>query len=297
MKKKLLASIAILALGTMVFTGCGSKKVEEASTATAETNQPISAQETKKEGVKISIVGSTTVAEPMEKLVAKYKEMGNTDNLEVQGNGSSAGIKAAMEGTADIGMSSRELKEEEKASGIEETVIAYDGIAVVVHPSNGVEDLTKAQIKDIFEGKITNWSEVGGIDKDIVVVTREAGSGTRGAFEEILKLLDENKASTITEVALVAEGTGTVMKTVATKEASIGFVSEGFLDDTVKALKVDGTPCTVENVKGGTYAISRPLILVNKSDVKPEAKAVIDFILGKEGQSIMAEKYIPVKND
>ncbi len=282
MKKRLFSCITVLALGTMVFAGCTSQD----TTQTAES---------KKGSVKVSIVGSTTVAEPMEQLAAKYKELGSTDNVEIQGVGSSAGIKAAIDGTADIGMSSRELKEEEKA-GIVETVIAYDGIAVVVHPSNGVADLTKSQVKDIFEGVITNWKEVGGIDQDIVVVVREAGSGTRGAFEEILKLIDENKASTVVETAVVAEGTGAVMASVATKEAAIGFVSEGFLDETVKAVSVDGAAPTVENIKTSKYTISRPLILITKADIKAEAQAVIDFVLGDAGQKIMAEKYIPVKN-
>lgn len=301
MKKRLLSCMTILALGTMMFTGCGGS----ASTSgdAQASNQQVAAEksseapkEEKKSSVKISIIGSTTIVEPMEKLVATYKELGNTDNIEVQGNGSSAGIKAAIDGTADIGMASRELSEEEKASGLVETVIAYDGIAVIVNPSNGVSNLTKAQVKDIFEGTITNWSEVGGVDKDIIVVTREAGSGTRGAFEEILKLLDENKASTITNTALVSEGTGAVMATVASKEASIGFVSLGYIDDTVKALSVDGVEPTVETVKANEYTISRPLLLVSKPTIKKESQAVIDFIIGDEGQEIMAEKYISVKN-
>ena len=302
MKKRLISCIAALALGTMVFAGCASNSAPapaaETPAAGAEAPKAEEAKpaETSKDGVKISIVGSTTVAEPMEKLAEKYKELGGIHNLEIQGVGSSAGVQAAIDGTADIGMSSRELKAEEQATGIVETVIAYDGIAAVVHPSNGVADLTKAQIKDIFEGTITNWKEVGGADQEIVVVTREAGSGTRGAFEEMLKLIDENKASTIVETAVVAEGTGAVMASVASKEASIGFVSEGYLNDTVKPLKVDGVECTVDNVKAGSYTISRPLILITQPDVKAEAQTVIDFILGDEGQKIMAEKYIPVKN-
>ncbi len=301
MKKRLLSCITALVLGTMILGGCTAKDspssaVQSGEAQVAEDKKEESkSEETKKGGVKVSIVGSTTVAEPMEKLAEKYKELGNTDNLEIQGVGSSAGIKAAIDGSADIGMSSRELKDEEK-EGVVETVIAYDGIAVVVHPSNGISDLTKAQVKDIFEGKITNWKEVGGIDKDIVVVTREAGSGTRGAFEEILKLLDENKASTIVETAVVGEGTGAIMAAVASKEASIGYVSEGYLNDTVKPLSIDGVKPEVEAIKAGQYTISRPLILITKSDLKPEAQAVIDFILGDEGQKIMAEKYIPVKN-
>lgn len=300
MKKKFMAALAMLALATSMFTGCGAStqtvsektpEVSQEATGGAENNNIV---ETKK-GTKISIVGSTTIAEPMEKLVAAYKEAGSTDDIEVQGNGSSAGIKAAIDGTADIGMASRELSEEEKASGLNETVIAYDGIAVVVNPTNTVTALTQDQVKDIFEGKITNWKDVGGNDQDIIVVTREAGSGTRGAFEEIVGLLDDSKASTIADTALVSEGTGAVMATVASKEASIGFISLGYMDDTVKALDIDGVTPTTESVKAGDYKISRPLLLVAQPTIKPEAQAVIDFITGNDGQEIMSEKYISIK--
>ncbi len=281
MKKKFLTCIMALTLGTMMFTGCASK-AEGAAGAEAK-------------GVKITIVGSTTVAEPMEELVALYKEEGCPDNIEVQGNGSSAGIKAGIDKTADIGMASRELSDEEKSAGLTETIIAHDGIAVVVNPKNTVSDLTTEQIKDIFEGKITNWSEVGGADQAIVVIAREAGSGTRGAFEEIVGLIGEDKGSTIVQTALVSEGTGAVMGSVATKDASIGFVSEGYLDDTVKAVSIGGVECKVENVKDKTYPIARPLILVTQPDVKQEAQNVIDFILSDKGQEVISEKYITVK--
>lgn len=298
MKKRFLACFAALTLGSMMFAGCSANTGNENKTNEASTAPAASAEantDTARKGIKISIVGSTTIAEPMEKLIEAYKAAGSLDNIEVQGNGSSAGIKAAIDGTADIGMASRELSEEEKGAGLVETVIAYDGIAVVVNPNNGVSGLTKEQVKDIFEGKITNWSEVGGVDQNIIVVTREAGSGTRGAFEEILKLLDENKASTIVETALVSEGTGAVMATVATKDAAIGFVSEGYLDDTVKPLAIDGVECTVENVKAGSYTISRPLILVAQPNVKAEAQEAIDFIVSDAGQEIISEKYISIK--
>ena len=303
MKRRLVACFAALTLGTMMFAGCASNTASEnegnepnaTSVASSQTKSDTGTADQTRKGIKISIVGSTTITEPMEKLVEAYKKSGCPDKIEVQGNGSSAGIKATIDGTADIGMASRELSEEEKGAGLVETVIAYDGIAVIVNPKNGITGLTKVQIKDIFEGKITNWSEVGGIDQDIIVVTREAGSGTRSAFEEILKLLDENKASTIVGTALVSEGTGAVMATVATKEASIGFVSEGYLDDSIKSLAIDGVECTVDNVKSGSYIISRPLILVTKPDVKTQAQQIIDYIVGDEGQKIMSEKYISIK--
>ncbi len=284
MKRKFMAVVAVLALGSCMFVGCGS------SSASSE-----GVNGTTQGATKISIVGSTTIAEPMEKLVAAYKEAGSTDDIEVQGNGSSAGIKAAIDGTADIGMASRELSEEEKGSGLIETVIAYDGIAVVVNPANSVTGLSQEQVKEIFEGKITNWKEVGGSDQDIIVVTREAGSGTRSAFEEIIGLLDDTKASTILDTALVSEGTGAVMATVASKEAAIGFISLGYMDKTVKGVDIDGVTPTTETVKAGEYKISRPLLLVTQPSIKPEAQALIDFIKGDKGQEIISEKYISIK--
>lgn len=275
MKKKLLAGIVMLAVGAMTITGCGGTGSDSG-------------------GSKVSIVGSTTIAEPIENLVSKYKENGGTLKIEVQGNGSSAGIKAAADGTADIGMASRELSSEEKGLNLKETVIAYDGIAVVVNPTNSVTDLSKEQIKGIFEGTIKNWSEVGGSDQNIVIVTREAGSGTRSAFEEIVGLLDENKGSTIANTALVSEGTGSIMATVASKEAAVGFISLGYMNDTVKSVSVDGVAPNVEDVRNGSYAISRPLLLVTAENAKAETGEVLDFVLSPDGQAVIGEKYIPV---
>lgn len=274
MKKRVFSYLVALTLGIATLTGCAGSSTTK--------------------GTKISIVGSTTVAEPMEKLIEEYKQVDTNSNIEVQGNGSSAGIKAAISGTADIGMSSRGLSEDEKKAGLTETTIAYDGITIVVHPTNGVTNLTLQQVKDIYEGKIKNWSEVGGNDSLIIVVTREAGAGTRGAFEEIVGLIDENKGSTIVDTALVAEGTGSVMATVASKEGAIGFGSLGYLNDTVKPVAIDGITPSAETVKSGEYMIARPLILVTSAEIKQEAQEVVDFILGEAGQKVLAEKYIPI---
>lgn len=273
MKKKLLLCIAGVMIGTMALTGCGSSSSK---------------------GPKVSIVGSTTVSEPMEQLAEKYKETVPDANIEVQGNGSSAGIKAVADGTADMGMSSRELSEEEKGLGLTETVIAHDAIAVVVNTTNEVMNLTKEQIKDIYEGKITNWSQVGGKDENIIVVTREAGSGTRGAFEELLGLLTTDKASTIIDRALVSEGTGSIMATVASKENAIGYISLGYRNETVKLVEVDGVMPSAETVLANEYMISRPLLLLTSNNTSDEAKALLDYIVGAEGQSVIAEKYIPI---
>ena len=269
MKKKLLLGLVTLTLGAMSLTGCGST------------------------GEKVSVAGSTTVAEPMEKLAGAYKTVNPEVEVEVQGNGSSAGIKSVSDGIADIGMSSRELSESEKQLGLTETVIAHDGIAVVVNPANGVQDLTLEQLRGIYEGTITNWSELGGIDQDIIVVTREAGSGTRSAFEEIVGLLNEDKASTITDTALVSEGTGSIMATVASKEAAIGYISLGYMDDTVKGVAIDGVVPSAETIKDGTYKVSRPLIVLTK-DANENTQDFVDYIVSEEGQELMSEKYISV---
>ena len=286
MKNKLFRLLGVAVLGMAMLTGCAG---EDAGTNPAQTNG---------ENSKIVAVGSTTVAVPMEELANKYKEINPNVVVEVQGVGSSAGVKAATEGTADIGMSSREIKEEEKRDDLEVITIAYDGIAVVINPANGVTDLTAQNVKDIFEGTVTNWSEVGGVDQDIIVVTREDGSGTRGAFEELLGLqkeIGDKKVSSISQGALVAEGNGTIKATVASKEGAIGFVSLGFVDETVKAISIDGVVPTSETVKGGEYSISRPLLIVTNKEGTEETKQFVDFILGDEGQEIVSEKYISVK--
>ncbi|MGL6173347.1 MAG: phosphate ABC transporter substrate-binding protein [Cellulosilyticaceae bacterium] len=282
MKKKLLASVSVLLLGTMIFTGCGSSAT--AAGTDAKTG-------------KIQAVGSTTVAVPMEELAAKYKEQKTDVVIEVQGVGSSAGVKAAHEKTADIGMVSREVKDSEKEYGLTETVIAYDGIAVVVNPANGVADLTAEQVKGIFEGTITNWSEIGGADEAIIIVTREDGSGTRSAFEEILGLqkdLDGKKISSIAQTALVAEGNGTIKATVASKPGAIGYVSLGYIDETVSAIQVDGVTPTPETVKSGEYSVSRPLLILTQPEAPAHVKEYVDFILSDAGQEVVSEKYIPV---
>ena len=276
MKNKLIVSLSAILLGGVILTGCGSQVAG---------------------ATKITAVGSTTVQVPMETLADTYKEKNENVVIEVQGVGSSAGVKAAHEKTADIGMVSRSLKDSEKEYGLTETTIAFDGIAVMVHPSNGVTNLTQEQVKGIFEGTITNWSEVGGEDKDIIVVTREDGSGTRAAFEEIVGLKekrDDKEVSTITASALVTDGNGTIKATVASKDGAIGYISLGFVDDTVQAIAVDGVTPSVTAIQDGSYAISRPLLILTQPDMSTDVKAFVDFILSDEGQDVVSEKYIPV---
>lgn len=295
MKNKFFKILGIATLGIVMLTGCGSAASNGAGTA--DNNTQVSDTQKGSTG-KVVAVGSTTVAVPMEGLAEKYKEVTPEVVVEVQGVGSSAGVKAVADGTADIGMVSRELKENEQNDDFVITTMAYDGIAVVVNPANGVTDLTAAQVKDIFEGTVTNWSQVGGKDQPVIVVSREDGSGTRSAFEELLKLekeIDGKKVSSMSQGALIAEGNGTMKATVASKEGAIGFVSLGFIDDTVKPVSIDGVQPTVESVKDGSYSISRPLLLITHKDANSQVTTFVDYILSDAGQEIVSEKYIPVK--
>jgi phosphate transport system substrate-binding protein len=224
-------------------------------------------------------------------LAESFKAMHPKVNIVVQGGGSSVGVKSAAEGTVDIGAASRELTADEKGMGIVDTVIAKDGIAIVVHPSQTVKGLTKAQVRDIFSGKITNWSAIGGASKSIHVVSREEGSGTRAAFEEMVM----GKDALITKEAVLQPSNGAVRTTVAGDPDSIGFLSFGYLDSSVKALDIDGKAATIENAKSGAYPIVRPLLYLTKGQPSGLAKAYIDFVLSPEGQKIVSKDYLSVK--
>lgn len=245
---------------------------------------------------KLSIQGSTSVMPLMEKLVAAFPAEGI--ECEVQGTGSGAGIKAAMDGTAQIGMSSRELKEDELAE-LTPVVIAMDGIAVAVNPGNPVKGLTQDQAAQVFKGEITNWNELGGDDAPIVLISREAGSGTRSAFEELLKLTSEKDGKTISLVDLaypiIATGNGEVKQNVATKKNAIGYLSLGSVDETLRALAIDDVTPSVETVKDGTYKVARPFILATKGQPTEEAQQMLDFVMSADGQQIVADNgYIKV---
>lgn len=239
----------------------------------------------------ISISGSTSVGPLAEKLAEKYKEKNNV-NIEINQIGSSAGITNAVNGVSEIGMSSRDLKEEEKAS-LQETVIAYDGIVVVTHPSNHVKNLTIAQVKDIFTGKITNWKEVGGDDMEIVVVSREDGSGSRDAFQEIVGY----SSGELVRNSIIASGNGNIKTTVATNKHAVGFISFEYIDESINTVNINGVEATAENVLRQKYSLSRPFLFVHKEEnLTDEGKKFIHFILSSEGQKIVRETgAIPVK--
>ena len=194
----------------------------------------------------ITISGSTSVGPLAEKLAMKYEEQ-NDVKIEVNQIGSSAGITNAINGVSQIGMSSRDLKQEEKDSNLQELIIAYDGIVVVAHPSNPVKDLTMEQVKQIFTGEITNWKEVGGKDMEIVVVSREDGSGSRDAFQEIVGY----ESGQLIKNAIVASGNGNIKTTVAMNKHAIGFISFEYIDESISPMAINGVAAKAENVLAG----------------------------------------------
>lgn len=233
----------------------------------------------------VALNGSTS----MEKLVNGLKEaiVETYPNLQLepQFTGSSAGIEAVTNGTADIGDVSRALTDEEKAGGLVENIVALDGIAVVTDTANTATNLTTQQLKDIYTGKITNWSEVGGADQNIVVIGRESGSGTRDAFEEILDIADQ------CQLAQTLNETGAVAAAVQSTPGAIGYISLDALNDKVKALQLDGVAPSEETVKDGSYTLQRPFVMATKGEISEQSaqvQAVFEFINSDAGQEVIS---------
>ena len=254
-----------------------------ATTAHAATDAPeTSAAPTVLSGT-VSTDGSTSMEKVIGALSEAFMEANSKVTVTYNPTGSGTGIQAVQEGRCDIGLSSRALKDEEKASGLQETVLAYDGIAMIVNPANPVEDLTLEQIADIYTGKITNWSELGGSDSEIVLIGREAGSGTRSGFEEIVEVKD------LCQYRQELSSTGDVIATVAQNPGAIGYASLASVKDTVKAVKVGGVTPSEETVKDGTYAIQRPFVLVTKEGVtlSETAQAFFNYAVSKDANAVV----------
>ena len=256
-----------------------------AESTVAESSQTATTEAAELSG-SISMVGSTSMEKLANALSEAFMEEYPDVTVTAEFVGSGAGIEAVTNGTADIGNSSRSLKDEEKAAGVVENVVAIDGIAVCVDPANEVADLTKEQLTNIYNGTITNWKEVGGADEPIIVIGREAGSGTRGAFEELVDLKDACK------YANELDSTGAVIAKVASTPGAIGYASLDALDDSVKALSLEGVEATAENIKAGNYFLSRPFVMATKGEVSEQndlVQAWFDFVLGDEGQQVASE--------
>jgi phosphate transport system substrate-binding protein len=198
--------------------------------------------------------------------------------------GSTAGINAVVDGTADVGMSSRELTADELAKGLKTYEIAIDGIAIIVNKDNPITNLSTAQVRDIYAGNITNWKQVDGNDAEIFVVTREPGSGTRGAFEELVM----QKKADITTNAITQGSTGSISAYVETSKNAIGYISYGSLKDNVKALQVDGVAPTTQTIKDKSYKVQRPFLFVTRGEPTGLAKAFIGYTLSPDGQAVLA---------
>ncbi|MBN1625917.1 MAG: phosphate ABC transporter substrate-binding protein [Deltaproteobacteria bacterium] len=231
----------------------------------------------------VTIAGSTSVMPFTEKL-AEYFMLENPDYIvEVQGGGSTAGVQACMNYTVDIGMSSRHLKDNEKA--LTDVTICNDGIAIVVNPGNPLDTLTIEQIRGIFNGRIKNWKDLGWIDREIDAVSREEGSGTRGSFEDLIM----NKLE-IDDGIMVQDSNGSVKEVIATDPYAIGYISLGLLDGRVKGLAVNGVSPTMENIKSGDYEIVRPFLYLTNGEPDECARTFIDFVLSMEGQTILQKE-------
>lgn len=232
---------------------------------------------------RINVSGSTSVSPFAEHLAELYQKQHAGESINVQSLGSSAGIQAAIEGVAEVGMSSRELKPEE-AEKLNELVIARDGLAVVVHPSNPVNSLTQQQVKDIFTGRVTNWKELGGIDHSITLVAREAGSGTYSAFDELML-----KGEHISPASLRQGSNGAIRQVVAEDPNAVGYISIGIVDNTVKALSIDDVTPSIENVRNNVYKFARNFLFVWSKDKPLDALSqdYVNYVMSEEGQAEM----------
>ena len=277
MKKILtLALTAVMALSLL--TACGSKNDNSADTNTDGSNT-----ETTLSGT-VSTDGSTSMEKVINSLGESFMAMNKDVKFTYNPTGSGSGIQAVSEGRCDIGLSSRALKDDEKASGLVETVVALDGIAIVVNPENPVSDLDIDTIAKIYTGEITNWKDVGGNDAEIVLIGREAGSGTRDGFESITDTKDA------CQYRQELTSTGDVINTVSQNPDAIGYASLSAVGDSVKALTVGGVEATEATVKDGSYVVQRPFVLVTKEDTKlsPAAQAFFDYALSADAASIIA---------
>ena len=234
----------------------------------------------------IDVVGSTSVQPVAEKLVEVYKESHPDADITVQGGGSSVGIKNANDGTADIGMSSKDVDQKDGPNLVKHE-LGQDGIVMAVNPSNPVSDLTTEQLQGIFSGEITNWNEVGGSDGEINVITREDGSGTLDAFESIVMGDKEIKSD-----AVVQSSTEAVKQSVAQDPNAIGFVSYAHMSDDVKSLTVNGVAPSDATIADGTYELQRPFLFLTNGEPTGDVKEFIDWVLGEEGSKVLAEEKI-----
>lgn len=291
-------NMAVAMTATMVLglTACGSTEetaqnttTEQAaeapsSTEAALTEEVVAEETTADLSGTITMAGSTSMEKLANAVAESFMEKYPNVTVTAEFTGSSAGVESLLAGSVNIGNSSRALKDSEKESGAVENIVAIDGIAVVTDSANAVADLTKEQLAGIYTGQITNWSEVGGDDSAIVVVGREAGSGTRGAFEELLEIEDQ------CAYANELDSTGAVMAKVASTPGAIGYVSLDVIDDTVKTFALEGVEPTVDNIKAGNYFLSRPFVMATKGEIAEQdalVQELFNYLASDEGKEVI----------
>ncbi|MCR4955234.1 MAG: phosphate ABC transporter substrate-binding protein [Lachnospiraceae bacterium] len=275
-KAMALGMAAMMMAGSLV--GCGEKKEESEQKEESAEGAELSG--------KIALSGSTSMEKLCEAMSESFMEANPGVTVTVEYTGSSAGIESLIHGGTDIGNASRNLEDGEKESGAVENVVATDGIAVITDKENKVKDLSSEDLVKIYKGTVKNWSELGGEDEDIVVIGREAGSGTRGAFEELLEVEDACK------YAQELDSTGAVLAKVASTPGAIGYISLDAVDDSIQSVALDGVEATEENILAGEYKLSRPFVMATKGEIEKQndlVKAWFDYINSEEGQKVITE--------
>ena len=293
MKLNKLIALGLAGCLALAMTACGGNSAPVATTAAtaaeaAAAATTAAAAEAATEAAKLSgtvtLAGSTSMQKLCEAMIESFEEVYPDITVTAEYTGSGAGLESLAAGKTDIGNASRALKDGEKETGAVENVVAIDGIAVITHKDNTVDNLTSEQLTDIYTGKITNWKDLGGADEAIVVLGREAGSGTRGAFEELLKVDDQCK------YAQELDSTGGVLAKVASTPGSIGYVSLDVVDDTVKALSLDDVAPTEENIVAGSYKLSRPFVMATMGTIDEQndlVKTWFGYVQSDEGKAVI----------
>lgn len=284
-KMMAMLSAAVVAVGVM---GCGGNTATDSNADANTTSQAADATTDTTASAdlsgKITLAGSTSMEKLANAMAEAFMEKYPNVTVAPEFTGSGAGLESLAKGTVDIGDASRALSDDEKADGAVENIVAIDGIAVITDSKNTVSDITSEQLAQIYTGEITNWSDLGGADEQIVVIGREAGSGTRDAFEELSDVKDACK------YAQELDSTGAVLAKVAATPGAIGYVSLDVVDDTVKALQLNSVDATEDNILAGTYVLQRPFVMATMGEISEQndlVKAFFDFIHSEEGQQVI----------
>ncbi|MDY3301538.1 MAG: phosphate ABC transporter substrate-binding protein [Lachnospiraceae bacterium] len=281
MKRRIIAIMAAVSLMTFGLVGCGSESPQSADAAEQGKNE-----ESVELNGTIKLAGSTSMEKLCEAMSESFMEKNPGVTVTVEYTGSGAGLESLAAGSVDIGNASRGLKDEEKASGEVENIVAIDGIAVITNKSCSIKDVTSKDLAKIYTGEITDWAELGGEEQPIIVIGREAGSGTRDAFEELLEVKD------VCAYAQELDSTGAVLAKVGTTPGAIGYVSLDVVDDTVSGLKIDGVEPTEEEILAGNYMLQRPFVMATKGEISEQNELVqtwFNYINSDDGKEVIKQ--------